>query len=207
MSYRKRIKFSIDNALKTAKDYNDFIKILCSEDYEVKFGKHLAFKHITGSHYIRVENLGVEYGEEMLKLYFSNNEEYQKLKAEFKEKKIDKIITYDKFYQNKYIESQNVDIQIRILNHLNENGIKSIDELNARLEKCQKQIDINNQNIQNINTQISEKKEIIKALRMYWQYKPVIAELHKIKSPYKQAKYKAENQVQIDKYNRPLSKL
>lgn len=204
MSYRKRLKLSIDNTLKTAKDYNDFLKILRSEDYEIKFGKHLAFKHITGSRYIRVESLGMEYSEEMLKLYFSDNEEYQSLKTEIEETKVDKIIVSDKAYQNKYIESKNVDIQIRILNCLSEKGIKSIEELKAKLEKCQKQADINNQNIQNINTQISEKKEIIKSRWMYWQYKPVIAELWKIKSLDEREKFKAENQFQIDKYNKAV---
>ncbi len=204
MSYRKRLKFSIDSALKTAKDYNDFLRILRSDDYEIKFGKHLAFKHITGSCYIRAESLGIEYGEEMLKLYFTNNEEYQKLKTEITDTKIDRIIVSDKAYQNRYIESKNVDIQIRILNCLSEKGIKSIEELKAKLEKCQKQADINNQNIQNINTQISEKKEIIKSRRTYWQYKPVITELCKIRLPDEREKYKAENQFKIDRYNKAV---
>ena len=204
MSYRKRLKFSVDNALKTAENYNDFLKIMRADDYEIKFGKYLAFKHITGSRYIRVESLGMEYGEEMLKLYFTNNKEYQKLKTEISDTKIDKIIVSDKAYQNRYIESKNVDIQIRILNCLSEKGIKNIEELKAKLEKCQKQADINNQNIQNINTQISEKKEIIKSRRTYWQYKPVIAELWKIKSLDEREKFKAENQFQIDKYNKAV---
>jgi len=204
MSYRKRLKLSIDNALKNADDYNDFLRLLRSEDYEIKFGKHIAFKHITGSRYIRVESLGTEYGEDMLKLYFTNNEEYQKLKAEISEAKIDRIIVSDKAYNNRYIESQNVNIQIRILNYLNENGIKSLDELNARLEKAKKQVDINNQNIQNINTQISEKNEIIRSLRMYWQYKPFITELQKIKSPDEQEQYKAKNKNQLDRYNKSV---
>ncbi len=97
-----------------------------------------------------------------------------------------------------------MNIQIRILNYLNENGIKSLDELNAKLEKSQKQAVINNQNIQNINTQISEKKEIIHSLRMYWQYKPVVTELRKIKSPNEQEQYKAKNKKQLDGYNKSV---
>lgn len=119
-------------------------------------------------------------------------------------KQVDRIIVSDKAYKNKYIESQNVNIQIRILNYLNENGIKSLDELNAKLEKSQKQAVINNQNIQNINTQISEKKEIIHSLRMYWQYKPVVTELRKIKSPNEQEQYKAKNKKQLDGYNKSV---
>ena len=73
MSYHKRLKLTIDDALKTAKDYNDFLKIIKLEDYEIKPGKHLTFKYITGSRFIRAENLGIGYIEDMLKLYFSNN--------------------------------------------------------------------------------------------------------------------------------------
>ncbi len=85
MSYRKRLKLSIDNTLKTAENYDDFLRLLRSEDYEIKFGKHIAFKHITGSRFIRAESLGIEYSEDMLKMYFINNEEYQKLKTEIDE--------------------------------------------------------------------------------------------------------------------------
>lgn len=204
MSYRKRLKLTIDDALKMAKDYNDFLKIIELEDYEIKFGKHLTFKHITGSRYIRAESLGMEYGEDMLKLYFTNNEEYQKLKIEISKTKIDKIIVSGKAYHNRYIESKNVNIQIRILNCLNEKGIKSAAELDSQLKKCQKQVDINNQNIQNINTQISEKKEIIKSYRSYWQYKPVISDMQKIKSFDEREKFKAENKFRIDQYNKAV---
>jgi len=204
MSYRKRLKFAIDNTLKKAKDYDDFLKILRAANYEIKFGKHLAFKHSMGERFIRVENLGTEYSEDMLKLYFSNNEEYQALKKESEETKIDKVITSDTAYRNRYIESKNVNIQIRALNYLKEKGISSIDELNAKLEEAQKQTNINNRNIQNINTQISEKKEIVKSLRAYWQFEPVIAEIKRLKTKDEKEKYKAEKRNQIERYNKAV---
>ena len=87
---------------------------------------------------------------------------------------------------------------------MNEKGIKSVAELDAQLKKCQNQVDIGNQNIQNINTQISEKKEIIKSYRSYWQYKPIISDMQKIKSSDEREKFKAENQFRIDKYNKAV---
>lgn len=198
MSYRKRLKIAIDDSLQKAIDYDDFIRLMQKRDYEIKFGKHLAFKHITAERYIRCESLGAAYTEDMLKLYFSDRESYNTIKDNI----IDKLVTSDKAYRNKYIEVQNVNIQIRMLNYLRENNIKSYDELKVNIEKCQKKIDINNQNIQTLNTQIAEKKEIIKSLRAYWQYKPYMSGMYACKTEEEKAKYKADNATQLERFEK-----
>jgi hypothetical protein len=196
MSHRNRLKFTIENALQSAVDYKDFLNILRSEDYEIKFGKHLAFRHITGKRFIRSDSIGFEYTEDMLNLFFTNPDEYQRLKN----KQIEKLSSPDKSY-NKYNAIQDVNIEIRMLNYLNENGIKNYEELVSNIEKLQKQVDINTQNINNINIRISEKKDIIKAVRMYWQYKPIFTQLHTLKSPQERETYIADHKIQLDRYN------
>ena len=52
------------------------------QDYEIKCCKHLTFRHNTGKRFIRVESLGDLYTEYMLRLYFDNNTEYEKMKNE-----------------------------------------------------------------------------------------------------------------------------
>lgn len=161
MSYRKRLKYAIDDSLKIAKDYDEFIRLMRERDYEIKFGKHLSFKHITAERFIRCENLGAAYTEDMLKLYFADRESYDSIKKNV----IDRLVTPNRLCSNKYAEIQNINIQIRMLNYLRKNNIKSYDELAANIEKCQKKVDINNQNIETLHTKIAEKKEIIKSLR------------------------------------------
>lgn len=200
MSYHKRLKYAIDNNLKKANDYDDFLRLMHDRDYEIKFGKHLAFKHITASRYIRCDNLSPDYTEEMLKLYFADRESYDHIKKNM----VDKIITSDKAYRSKYIEVQNVNIQIRMLNYLREHNIKSYDELLENIEKCQKKVSVNQQNIQTLNTQIAEKREIIKSLRAYWQYKPYISGLYACKTENDREKYKADNKAQLERFEKAV---
>lgn len=200
MSYRKRLKYAVDNNLKKANDYDDFLRLMRNSDYEIKCGKHLAFKHITASRYVRCENLGADYAEAMLKLYFADRESYNTLKENI----VGKVFTSDKAYRNKYIEVQNVNIQIRMLNYLREHNIKSYDELLENIEKCQKKVAVNEQNIQTLNMQIAEKQAIIKSLRAYWQYKPYMSGLYACKTEDDREKYKADNKAQLERFEKAV---
>jgi hypothetical protein len=202
MSHRKRLKFTIEDALKVADDYEDFLRIMRSEQYEVKFGKHLAFKHITGERFIRSESIGFEYTEKMLKLFFHNSEEYQRLKNNY----IERLSAPSQAY-NRYYAIQDVNIEISMLNYLNENGIKSYTELLSNLQKCQKQVDIKTQNINDIKTQISEKRELIKAVRMYWQYKPIFTKFHSINASQEREAYLTIYKTQLGRYTTSLETL
>lgn len=200
MSNRKRLRYCIDEALKTARNYDEFLEYLKLADYEIKFGKHLAFRHITGQRFIRVESLGLEYSEDMLKLKFFDYEKYLETKDFITKGSVKKIIESDTDYKNRYIESKNVNIEISMLNYLHENGIKNYDELISELEKLRKQEDINIKNITNIDIQIEEKKSIIKAIRQCWQYKPYYSEYLKIKSAAEKEKYMSDHKIELDKY-------
>lgn len=205
MSYRKRLRYCIDEALKTAKNYDEFLEYLKSADYEIKFGKHLAFRHITGQRFIRTENLGLEYSEDMLKLKFSDYEKYLEVKDFISKGSVKKITESDTDYKNRYIESKNVNIEISMLNYLHENGIKNYDELISEIEKLRKQEDINIKNITNIDIQIEEKKSILKVIRQYWQYKPYYSEYLKIKSLTEKEQYVSEHKTELDRYNNAMT--
>lgn len=207
MSYRKRLRYCIDETLKTAKSYDEFLEYLKSADYEIKFGKHLTFRHITWKRFIRVESLGLEYSEDMLKLKFFDYEKYLETKDFIIKGSVKKIIESNTDYKNRYIWSQNVNIEIRMLNYLHKNGIKSYDELISELEKFRKQEDINTKNIINIDIHIEEKKLIIKAARQHWQYKPYYSEYLKIKSAEEKEKYMSEQKTELDRYNNAVTVL
>ena len=86
------------------------------QDYEIKCGKHLTFRHNTGKRFIRVESLGDLYTEYMLRLYFNNNAEYEKIKNEI-QPVISKYAEWEKEFHSRYINSLNVNIGINNLPH------------------------------------------------------------------------------------------
>ena len=41
---RSRLQFDIDRIIKQSKDWDDFLKTMADLGYEIKYGKHIAFK-------------------------------------------------------------------------------------------------------------------------------------------------------------------
>lgn len=173
MSYRKRLKKMIDLALKNSTDFDDMIYVMSKNGYSVKFGKHLAFRHSAGKKFIRVDSLGKEYEEFMLRLYFDDPAEYEKLKKAINQVSIEKTVSKADKSLNRYAAAANVNIEIKILNYLNANGIKSFDELSNKLIDTHNRVNGYKDVLHKIGIQISENKSILKALSNCWQTEPI----------------------------------
>lgn len=66
-SWKSRLQFDIDRAIKQSKDWDDFIKRMADLNYEIKYGKHIAFKHKDKERFTRAKTIGEDYTEERLK--------------------------------------------------------------------------------------------------------------------------------------------
>lgn len=62
-SWKERLRNDIDESIFYSKDFNQFIKNMREKGYEIKFGKHIAFKHKDKEKYIRSKSLGEDYTE------------------------------------------------------------------------------------------------------------------------------------------------
>lgn len=67
VSWKKTLKNIIDKNIINAKNFDDFIELMKKDNYEIKHGKYLAFKHAGQDRYIRCYKLGTIYSEEMIK--------------------------------------------------------------------------------------------------------------------------------------------
>ena len=67
LSWISRLQFDIDRTIKQSKDWDDFIKRMATFDYEIKYGKHVAFKHKDKERFTRVKTIGEDYTEFRLK--------------------------------------------------------------------------------------------------------------------------------------------
>ena len=66
-SWKSRLQFDIDRAIKQSKDWDDFIKRMADLNYEIKYGKHIAFKHKDKERFTRAKTIGEDYTEDRLK--------------------------------------------------------------------------------------------------------------------------------------------
>jgi len=66
-SYKAKLQYSIDLAIKKAQDYKDFLRIMESYGYTIKHGKHISFKANGQERFTRSKTIGSEYTEDRIK--------------------------------------------------------------------------------------------------------------------------------------------
>ncbi len=197
---RKKLKADIDEALKICKTFDEFIQYMKNNNYQIKQGNNLAFLPVDGERFLRSDSLGYSYSENMLRLRFEDIEQYHSLMAENAGNNVNKIISSDRAYRNRYIDSKNINIKIQMLNFVDKTNIKSYAELQEKILEIQAQIDKGDKEARQLNIQISEKRSIINSIQTYWQYKPVAEQLRSIKDTESREKFSEEHRKEISRF-------
>ncbi|MBR1735551.1 MAG: relaxase/mobilization nuclease domain-containing protein [Firmicutes bacterium] len=199
ISNKKRLKSMLDDVMNEAATYDEFLKILRLKGCEIREGKRLSIRLPSAKKNVRVETLGEEYTEEMLRLFFSDRQKYNGTLEEMRSGKIDRLSSADKEY-NRYAAARDVNTEIKMLNLLSKEEISSYEELVLLVEKQQKQVDIGSKNIALLKSRIAEKKEVINAIRNYWRLKPLYQQYKAIGNITDREIFRIRNGEDIRKY-------
>lgn len=73
-SWKSRLQFDIDRLIKQSKDWEEFLKKMAELGYEIKHGKHIAFKPKDKQRFTRAKTIGEDYTEERLKERITENQ-------------------------------------------------------------------------------------------------------------------------------------
>ena len=73
-SYKSRLQFDIDRSIQKSVDWQDFLSKMESYGYEIKFGKHIAFRSNNQQRFTRAKTIGENYTEERIKVRILNKE-------------------------------------------------------------------------------------------------------------------------------------
>ena len=66
-SYKSRLQFDVDRAIKQSINWQDFLSKMERYGYEIKQGKHIAFRSKNQQRFTRAKTIGVNYTEERIK--------------------------------------------------------------------------------------------------------------------------------------------
>lgn len=92
-SWKSKLQFDIDNSINQATDWDKFLEYMQSKGYEVKQGKHIAFKHKNKERFTRTKTIGEDYTEDKIKERILNKERNStKKRINTTKKSIGKII-------------------------------------------------------------------------------------------------------------------
>ena len=178
-SWKSRLQFDIDRMIKQSKDWDEFLRKMAELGYEIKYGKHIAFKPKDKPRFTRAKTIGEDYTEERLKERLA---ERSSIKTPAVKKRIGIVIdmnTNMKVKESKGYEfwatKHNLNTMAESVIFLREHGIKSVQQLDEFIKKSADE----RQNLQDKIKAIDKKMEqlsttmeqvhIVKKYRAYYK--------------------------------------
>ena len=132
-SWKSRLQFDIDRTIKQSKDWDEFLKKMAAIDYEIKYGKHIAFKHKDKERFTRAKTIGDDYTEDKLKERITKNANQKTYTVKKRVGNIIDIANNEKVKSSKGYEywatKHNLQVATNMVVLMREKGFKSISQL------------------------------------------------------------------------------
>ena len=139
-SWKSKLQFDIDRIIKQSKDWDEFLKKMADLGYEIKYGKHIAFKPKNKARFTRTKTIGEDYTEERLKERIAEREF---IKTPAVKKRIGNVIdmnTNAKIKESKgyeyWVTKHNLHTMAESVIYIREHGIKSVKQLDEYIQKA-----------------------------------------------------------------------
>lgn len=146
-SWKSKLQFDIDRFILKANSWEEFLKLMTKAGYEIKYGKHIAFKHKSKNEkqrFTRARTIGEDYAEEILKERINNNKQ---TRAEQQTNKLKKIIDINKNEKAKtstaygrWAINYNLKAVTTSLRELNKMGIETMADIDRAIESSTKEL-------------------------------------------------------------------
>ncbi|MBS4750426.1 relaxase/mobilization nuclease domain-containing protein [Carnobacteriaceae bacterium zg-ZUI78] len=180
-SWKSKLQFDIDNSIIKSSTWNNFLELMKEKGYEIKYGKHIAFKYKDKERYTRSKTIGEDYTEEKIKERILNTDK-TKIKKQIKatKKSIGKIIDIknnSKIKNSKgyeiWVTKHNLSTMADSIISLRKLGINSKKELDEYIknnfEKRQNLLD----EMKIIDKELTQLDKIVEASHKVYQYKKI----------------------------------
>ncbi|WP_347707842.1 relaxase/mobilization nuclease domain-containing protein [Eubacterium sp. 1001713B170207_170306_E7] len=183
LTYSDKMRQVIDDALSQKPiDFNSFLFEMQSAGYEIKTGKHLAFKGKEQKKFIRLKFLGNGYSEDEIKAVISVKSAH-KSKPQRQEKAVDMFVDIQaKLQQGKgagydqWAKVFNLKQMAQSINYLKENNLLDYEKLSVKADEITSEFDIVSAEIKTTEKQLSEIKELKNNIINYMKTKDTYAE-------------------------------
>ena len=198
-SWKQKLKQAIDRLVITAKDYDDFLRLMQEAGYEIKTGKYISFRAEGQERFTRSKTIGENYTEERIKERIagrtprrSQRQTMQKgisLIGDIQER-ISLIDSKGYEYKAKLTILKEA---ARTLNYLTENNLLQYADLEKKVEDVHSSYDRTGKELKDVEARLREVQPLIKNISNYQRLKPVYDAFQKAKDkPGFKAKHEAE---------------
>ena len=198
-SWKQKLKQTIDRLVITAKDYDDFLRLMQEAGYEIKPGKYISFRAEGQERFTRSKTIGENYTEERIKERIAGRTP-RKSQRQTTPKGISLIgdiqerirLIDSKGYEHK-AKLTILKEAARTLNYLTENNLLQYADLEKKVEDVHSSYDRTGKELKGVEARLREVQPLIENISNYQRLKPVYDAFQKAKDkPGFKAKHEAE---------------
>ena len=198
-SWKQKLKQTIDRLVITAKDYDDFLRLMQEAGYEIKPGKYISFRAEGQDRFTRSKTIGENYTEERIKERIAGRTP-RRSQRQTTPKGISLIgdiqerirLIDSKGYEHK-AKLTILKEAARTLNYLTENNLLQYADLEKKVEDIHSSYDRTGKELKGVEARLREVQPLIKNISNYQRLKPVYDAFQKAKDkPSFKAKHEAE---------------
>ena len=198
-SWKQKLKQTIDRLVITAKDYDDFLRLMQEAGYEIKTGKYISFRAEGQERFTRSKTIGENYTEERIKERIAGRTP-RRSQRQTTPKGISLIgdiqerirLIDSKGYEHK-AKLTILKEAARTLNYLTENNLLQYADLEKKVEDIHSSYDRTGKELKGVEARLREVQPLIKNISNYQRLKPVYDAFQKAKDkPSFKAKHEAE---------------
>ena len=198
-SWKQKLKQTIDRLVITAKDYDDFLRLMQEAGYEIKTGKYISFRAEGQERFTRSKTIGENYTEERIKERIAGRTP-RRSQRQATPKGISLIgdiqarirLIDSKGYEHK-AKLTILKEAARTLNYLTDNNLLQYADLEKKVEDVHSSYDRTGKELKGVEARLREVQPLIKNISNYQRLKPVYDAFQKAKDkPGFKAKHEAE---------------
>ena len=198
-SWKQKLKQTIDRLVITAKDYDDFLRLMQEAGYEIKTGKYISFRAEAQERFTRSKTIGENDTEERIKERIAGRTPRRN-----RRQTVPKGISLIGDIQERIrlIDSKGYEYKAKLtilketartLNYLTENNLLQYADLEKKVEDIHSSYDRTGKELKGVEARLREVQPLIKNISNYQRLKPVYDAFQKAKDkPGFKAKHEAE---------------
>ena len=186
-SWKAKLKQTIDALIPQAKDFDDFLRLMQENGYEVKKGKYISFRAEGQERFTRSKTIGANYTEEAIAERIAGKRTRKQPRRD--DKRIGLLIDIQnsiKAQQSKGYEHwakiNNLKQASKTINFLTENGIHTYEDLITKIDNMNRSYNKVSDNIKSVEKRTEEINILKKHIQTYTALKPIYDEYRKSKN-------------------------
>ena len=201
-SWKAKLKAAIDAAIPQAKDFDDFLRLMQAQGYEIKPGKFISFRAPGQERFTRCKTLGENYTEEAITcrikgLAVDRGSNRQRKGITLRIDLENNIKAQQSAGYARWAKLQNLKQAAKTINFLTEHGIEQYAELESKVAEISAANDEAAASLKDVERRLGDMAVLIKNLTTYKQLQPVVLEYRKAKD---KAAFQREHESQLILY-------